>query len=304
MGLSLTCACGARFEVEDTFAGQAIPCPDCQQPLAVPVPSREPVRTSGYALASVLSALVFAFTGIGTLLAILLGLMALGQIRRHRGQVAGKGYALFGIIAGTVFTALFALAVIKAEFFAVGDQLREQFLSAKVDRSGPLEVKRLQDGYAITRPSPKWGIARDDLADELLPEGGLTLLNVGRDACITVTTDWRGNRSLEQYRDDLLNEYRTQQTPLSGLNGERFGVSDLKIRQTRRLPVTRGLEGVEVLFDVRISNLSFTFLTRIVKTTGNRDDKVYIIRGWTQAWRFAPMEEEVRRGLDSFRLLP
>src|SRR5579859_5391625 len=47
MAISLTCSCGARLEIDDKFAGQAIPCPDCQQPLntaaATPVPPDRPV---------------------------------------------------------------------------------------------------------------------------------------------------------------------------------------------------------------------------------------------------------------------
>src|SRR4051812_13283476 len=52
MALSLTCACGARFEVEDTLAGQEVSCPECQQPLKAPALQRVPLRTSGFALAS------------------------------------------------------------------------------------------------------------------------------------------------------------------------------------------------------------------------------------------------------------
>ena len=33
MPLSLTCDCGARFELEEALAGQSVSCPECQQVL-------------------------------------------------------------------------------------------------------------------------------------------------------------------------------------------------------------------------------------------------------------------------------
>ena len=40
------------------YAGQHIACPECQQSIKVPVPNRGGLRTSGYALTSVVLALV------------------------------------------------------------------------------------------------------------------------------------------------------------------------------------------------------------------------------------------------------
>src|SRR5262245_61669252 len=100
MALSLSCPCGARFEVEDAFAGQNVACPECQQAVAAPALNRQPLLTSGYAVASVVIALVLAFTGIGPLVAVLLGIIGLVHIRKHRDQVAGTGYAILGIGLG------------------------------------------------------------------------------------------------------------------------------------------------------------------------------------------------------------
>ena len=52
MPLSLICACGARIELEDAFAGQEVACPECQQPLRAPAGQNQPVHTSAFALAS------------------------------------------------------------------------------------------------------------------------------------------------------------------------------------------------------------------------------------------------------------
>src|SRR2546430_889492 len=123
MAPSLSCSCGAGFEVEDTFAGQTIPCPDCAAALEVPPlrppppappppppaggggwrrPPRPPpqLRTSGFALASVVLALVGAFTVVGTALAAVLGVVALISIARRRDRLSGAGYAVLGIVLG------------------------------------------------------------------------------------------------------------------------------------------------------------------------------------------------------------
>src|SRR5262245_13070273 len=100
MPLSLSCSCGARFEVEETFAGQEVACPECQTSLKAPLPHCVPRRTSGLAVASVILAVAGAFTLIGTLLAVVLGAAALVSIARHRERLAGAGYAVFGIVWG------------------------------------------------------------------------------------------------------------------------------------------------------------------------------------------------------------
>jgi Domain of unknown function (DUF4190) len=106
MSLSLSCPCGARFEVEESYAGETINCPDCDRPLRVPELEQGPLRTSGFALASIILALVGAFTIVGTLAAIVLGGIGLGNIARNPGRVTGKGYAVFGIVLGVLFTGL------------------------------------------------------------------------------------------------------------------------------------------------------------------------------------------------------
>src|SRR6266702_4949778 len=106
MALSIQCTCGIPFEVEDTLAGQVVTCPECQATTEAPSLVHTPVRTNGLALASVILALVGAFTVIFPLLAVLLGALALNSIRRNRDESAGTGYAIFGIVAGLIFTGL------------------------------------------------------------------------------------------------------------------------------------------------------------------------------------------------------
>src|ERR1700691_516058 len=99
MPLSLICACGARIELEDALAGQEVACPECQQPLKAPAGTAQsqPIRTSGFALPSLVLAVTGAFTVVGTLAAIGLGFVAVAMILRQRDRLAGLGYAVAGI---------------------------------------------------------------------------------------------------------------------------------------------------------------------------------------------------------------
>ncbi len=174
MSLALSCACGARFEVEETFAGQEISCPDCHQAIAVPSRRRQALRTSGLAVASVVLSLVGAFTLVLTLLAALLGGLALLSIRRNRDRVTGAGYAVFGLVAGLVFSGLFLGAILMPELFGEG-ALQDGLMGMQTDRSGSLEIVRPSDGFAITRPSARWGVARPQLHRKVAPDCKLLL---------------------------------------------------------------------------------------------------------------------------------
>jgi len=287
MALSLSCPCGAAFEVEDTFAGQGIACPDCGAALRVPLPRPPQLRTSGWAVASVVLALVGAFTVVGTAVAAVLGLVALASIARHRDRLSGAGYAVLGIVLGTGLTAVTGFAFSRGEVF---DRLREQTAAGQVDRSGPMEVVRPQDGYAITRPSRAWGEATREFAEEMEAGDDLLLANPARNAFIEVSVQDAGRQTLEQFRETFLNGYR----------GARF--SDFKLRESRRLPPLDGAEVTEVVFDVKLTGQSLSYQARLVKPRAGT--AVYAVIAWAHRRRLQQIEPEVRRALDSFRLLP
>jgi len=201
MALSLSCCCGSAFEVEDTFAGQAIACPDCGVALKVP-PLRPPqLRTSGYAVASVVLALVGAFTVIGTAVAAAFGVVALVSIARHRDRVSGAGYAVLGIVLGSGLTALTGFAFSRGEVF---DRIREQVAAKQVETDGPMEIVRRQDGYSITRPSRAWGVAVPEFARELNFGDNLLLINRAKNAFMAVEHQDVGRETLDQFRERFL----------------------------------------------------------------------------------------------------
>jgi len=306
----LTCACGARFEVEDTLAGQEVACPECQQPVKVPARSRAAPRTSAYALASVVIALVGAFTP-ATLLAVVLGAVALVHIARNRERVTGTGFAVFGIVLGLAFGGLTLFAFSDGELFGLGGCMRERTLTTALDTSGPLEITR--PGYTLTRPSEKWGqvpgARLDDPAIGGMQQGrDLLLMQPARYSFVDVKIErpaW--GKGLDQMQQEVVDEFHPRpQQHVNGWNVEDEDDDFIRIPtravvvEGKRLPGVNGIEGSEMVLDVKRGGQRWRFVVRLYqKGTG----PVYILRAYTQARRFPQVKVELFQALDSFRIL-
>lgn len=304
MSLSLSCPCGARFEVEETLAGQAVSCPECQQPVAAAAGHPRPVRTSGFALASAVLALLLGFTGVGAALAALLGVVALLVIARGGGRVKGVGYAVFGLAWGAACTGLFVFALARGAIGDISEGIHEQLMSGQVDRSGPLEVRRPDKGFAITRPSAKWGVAKPKLVEELGAHKDLILCHPGKDTWLAVETV-AGGGDVEILADNYVSQ-RFQNDPFdftqpAGRRALRPHFSNARALHKKVLEPKDGAQRAEVLADVKLDDVGLRYLVHIVVPDHGR--KVYYVEGWASQKRFPAMEEEIRRALNSFRIL-
>jgi hypothetical protein len=235
-----------------------------------------------------------------TLLAVLLGACALLSIARNRDRLAGSGYAMFGIVAGVIFTGLSLFLYINFELLPVDGYLEAGLYSSMVDYSGDREVQRKDKKYAITRPSAKWGVAKKGLMNQLGAGGELMLVNPYRHGYVQVMSDGVFGRTLDQYVDEIINTYRND------VREVRVGIwspsmSGFKLRDRRPLKRADGMQGVELTFDLRIGGEELTYVEHILRPAGR--DEFHRVHGWSARRRFAQIEEEMRRALDSFRLL-
>jgi hypothetical protein len=310
MALALTCACGARFELEDTLAGQEVTCPECQQPLQAPALQRPPLRTSLYALASALLALIGAFTVLGTLAAILLGVLALLDISRHRDRVAGAGLALFGIGAGAVFTVLSLLAFSTGELFGLGGRLHELQLADQLDRSGPLEIVRADKGFSISRPTPRWGVAVGNQLDErilevLQKDRDLILVQPSQFACVDVLVEnWGKVFNPQELQTHFVSDLqaRPQNQPFGEDNEDKiFRVTHVSVQTAaHELDDAENARRGEMIVDLRCGGQPWHMVYRFYKTPAG---KLFVLRGYAQKRRFGAAEEEINKALDSFHIL-
>lgn len=292
----LVCACGARLNVDDAPAGEAVVCPQCGRPVRRRGPRGTPLRTSGYALTSIVLAFMLAFTVVGTLAAIVLGLVGLADVRRHPDRVTGAGYAVGGIVLGTLFTGLTVFAIVRGEVF---DQVRDRLWGNHVDRSGPMEVVRAGEGFAITRPTARWGVAGRLMVEGLAAHCDLMLADPGKDAYIDVTVEDVGNQTIERCRERLLGAMRADTAEDVFGNPQPGHADQVQVRGIRRLPAQGAVAAEEVELDVRYVGQPVHFLIRLFKDGG----RLFTIRGWASARRFPQVGAEIRKGLESFRVL-
>jgi len=294
MGLSLSCTCGARFEVEDSVAGQSVACPECQQAIKVLPVRAARVRTSGYALASMVLALVGMFTVVLSVIAIVVGMAGLVSIARHRERVGGAGYAVFGILTGAIFTAVTLFAISREEIF---DGVRATIQPADADFSGPLEVHCPKAGFAITRPSARWGVLRLS-ADE---DRTLVLVNPGTDAYVQVYTQGFAVQSIDQCLDELILLIREPNGVLVARRRMPGKTSGMMERERQRLPPVEGLQVLEGRIDVRQGGVPLSYVVQARRKA--EDTRVYFLYCWTQSRRFERVEPELHKAMASFRLL-
>jgi hypothetical protein len=71
--------------------------------------------------------------------------------------------------------------------------------------------------------------------------------------------------------------------------------------ESRRLAEANGVEGREVVLDVRRAGQRWRFVIRLYREGAG---PVYVVRAYTQSRRFPPVRAELLQVLDSFRITP
>lgn len=314
MPISLICACGARIELEDALAGQEVACPECQQPLKAPAGTgqSQPIRTSGFALASLVLAITGAFTVVGTLAAIALGLVAIGTILYRREHVAGLGYAVAGIAIGLVFTALTILALFAGEPLSFTNYWHEREMAPYVDTTGPSEV--VKNGWAITRPSEQWGVAAnimvaDEFAKLFLVKStpDLLLVQIKHHAYIDVLATPDGGKRLQNYMDEYLSDYQSlDDNPWVDQQGKDEGLMRVSNGKFRRRPspvaAPPGCTALDAEMDVTVAGQPWVMKVRMFHSANTKE--FYILRAYTPRRNFSENKNDFEKALDSFRILP
>jgi hypothetical protein len=306
--IMLTCACGTRFEVDDSLAGQEVLCPECQQPLQAPAAARPPLVTSGWALTSVLLALLGAFTIVGTVVAIIFGIVALVSIARHRDRLIGAGFAVFGICLGVLFTVLTVVAMNAADVFGLETWIREHTMSRQIDTTGPLEVVQGIKGFAITRPTEKWGQVQDNESDD--PAVGvfknnldLLLMQLPRHAFIDVRAlSSQPFQTLDQSEAEVLSEFETQRhNPFADDDDDFRPATRVQRLGGGRLAAKDGMESREMTLELRCGGKPWLVLIRLYRRDNGR---IFVVRAYAPKRRFDAIRGELVNALNSFRILP
>ncbi len=322
MSLTVACACGARFEVQDTYAGRLVECPECDQPVRAGWSAGEPVRTSGLALTSLILALatgfllvaglqalptlpkhgampffVFLTAIVAPFVSILLAVLGYRSIANSDGQLSGRGYATAGLITTLLFVALGIFALVKGQAFDLTGVVREQFLAGRVKFDGPRKIIDEREGYSITRPSQGWGVAESDELTETYQEG-LLLVHPGKSLAVKVVHDWRSHKDLESVQQSLY-----IQIGLSDGHRNYSGGLWQEVREVRGPSKGRPSPGREVLvfvFAGKIRSQRRTVIVSLVK----EDGRLYQLWASAPTKTFAQEETELRRVMETFEIIP
>jgi hypothetical protein len=296
MALVLTCACGARFELDDSLAGVEVPCPDCQVPVKAPDLSTPQPRISYWALASIVLALTGAFTIVGTLAAVACGIVALIVVLRNRKRLRGLGFAITGVVAGLVFTVVTLFVLGRGLFENWGDRMRESLLADEVDVTSSEMVVTSPDGrYSLTRPSKRWGKQLGEQTDPMLklldrapPE--LTIIQPSRFAFVDVRTlgpDLKMNPDMKL--DDLVNGYRGT-------------ASNADIRFDENYYSRRTVQNIGQDKQMELEGTCNRRHWKIILRLCERQGTWYLVRGYVPDVRYRDVREEMTRALDSFQV--
>ncbi len=302
MSLSLTCDCGARFEVEDTLAGQTVACPECQAPIKAPVGQRPPLRTSTFALASTICALVGAFTVIGTLAAVVLGIVALVGIVRQRDRLAGLGFAAFGIVAGILFTGVTVFAFTKAEVFGMSNWARAQSLQPLVDETAQAQALVTRPAFAITRPSETWevltGLPGDPLVRALDDKSDLVMVDMRNYAFIDVKVDVaQPGQDLLGYQMKMVSDLNPHHNPWEPPDDDEVIAKAVVSSSEEVAPSTKtGFKERKCTMSVGSGRQSWTVLVRLY----HKGNKVYVVRCYGPKNQVKRVEADFDKALGSF----
>jgi hypothetical protein len=305
MALVLTCACGARFELDDGLAGLEVPCPECQVLVKAPdLPAPHP-RTSYWALASTVLALTGAFTVVGTVAAVGCGIIGLVVVLRQRQRVRGLGFALFGLVAGVVLTAVTVLALNRSLFENWGDRMRETLLADQIDVTGnELVVPEPNDRFTLTRPSKYWGRQLGDQTDPMVKvltwsPANLTLVRPNRFAFVDVTALGPADKSAavekiaeSQKLHTIVDKYRTTASP-----AEIYIAPEGQPMPPRTIRDDFSND-LELVLQATCNHRPWKIILRLCE----RNKQWYLVRGYVPEDRYRDAREEMTRALDSFRL--
>ncbi|MCI0462968.1 MAG: DUF4190 domain-containing protein [Gemmataceae bacterium] len=312
MTISLICRCGARLEVDETFAGRAINCPDCQRALTVRKPEPPGLKTSGFALASLTVALVGGFTVVGGLAAVGLGWLGLRDVKRYPEQVSGRQYALAGIALGAVLTLFTLFALFWGQLLGLNNLSGKLQWAGKLDHGGDEGIMR--HGFKINRPRKekeekapwRWGEYKPpgSQAEPQLPAvwDDLILVNIEDDAHLLVLPQTgQFNEGIEACLRRARKEFEDHdKVGIFGRKRADTRRARLEVVATKPLTTIGQVDTVEQLLDKTVGRQERRFILQVVK---QRDENLYfVLLAGARKSSFERLEPELRKALESFTL--
>jgi Domain of unknown function (DUF4190) len=310
MPIAVNCECGSKLEIDEKFLGKQILCPDCQRPLPTQAPATPPPlelpdyrRVSLLALLSLVLALVGAFTIVGTIAAIVVGVFALKHIADHPTKLEGVNYARAGIAVGTFFTFLTVALLFTPTVFGLDSFLREMAFAGRIQYPASSTVAGNNDQHVrleLTRYSRWWAVYIPQNSPTASFENtDLILVDVLDDAfiaCHYVNFDGGIDDADEKMKKVLEKFYRSEIVHLVGrLNGKTLD-REGEIIEKKVVETGKKTKAQEIILDLRLAGVNRRFL---IQYSLESRDEVNVLIGVARRNRFERMSEVFRKTFDS-----
>lgn len=317
MPISVTCQCGAKLEIDEKFLGKEVPCPDCNRPLptkaaAVPPPLQLPeyTRTSGLAVLSLVLALVGAFTIVGTIAAIVVGVFAIKEIAGSSKKLGGVGFARAGIVVGAVGTFLTLAAFISPTVLGVDVFLRELAFAGRIQYSNnefAASTHTQRGNIKLKRPTPptQWASYLSRAAQlKNFDNDDLILVNVRENAfiaCQTVNFNEAAEDEADLLKKVLVRFHRSELVDLIGRLRDNAlthegTVAEEKIIKVFDRDAKKEIDKKEVVLDLRLGRNDWRFL---IQYPAHDLDKATILVGAARRSNFERMKDDFHSAFDS-----
>jgi len=127
----------ADFVAVCPFCGASIPVAQAPQFAAQPPEWSGPPQNSGKAIASLICGVVFFFWPL-SVAAVILGHLALSDIKRSAGRLAGRGMAIGGLVTGYIGVSVIPFLIIAA--IAIPNLLRSRMVANEASAVGSLHT--------------------------------------------------------------------------------------------------------------------------------------------------------------------
>lgn len=207
--------CLRSFQVDPSMAGRSFTCPDCKTPLQVPGRTGElqpmaptgPARKSALGLAivslvmGILGLLTFCTCGVGiipALVGVILGFIAISQMKKPEYSPEGRGVAVGGVVTSLI-------SIVLAAGFLVLFGFGTLWTKKKMDEVGK-ELEKVAARPSVIL-SAQIEIAGNEATVECSMTSGTSLIEVEGELIVLITT-WDSEESFEPENETVVIEKR------------------------------------------------------------------------------------------------
>jgi type IV pilus assembly protein PilA len=189
-------------------------------------PAGGPPQSSGKALASLICGVVFFFWPLSAIAAIVLGHLALADIKRSAGRLTGRGMAIGGLVTGYIGASILPLLIIAA--IAIPNLLRSRMAANEASALGSLRTyNTAMVTYSSACPDIGYPTTLESLGPGTRDCSHMDLVGEQLAVPLPVRSGYRFVYTPERDANRIVTSYRLLATPVGpGTTGTRSFFTD------------------------------------------------------------------------------